>query len=402
MLSLCAVLVVHSLPPLLGSLIAALCSFVALAAGTVAFAGVLVLLRCTRAARGQRDLFLELNRSREPEAIKAGLTRTTRLRRWLARRLMGYDLLVGDTVVIKSWDEIRATLDDRGCLEELPFMPEMLASCGQRAVVFRCVHRLFDYRKSRRMRHMDRGVLLVGAVCEGSAHGGCEAACHTIWKPAWLRRAEPDDAAAAPASTARSIPSLDARVLQAGTLGPRYTCQLTQLHAASRPIARWTVTDFLLPVVSGNVAPAAFVLGWLTYLFNLVQHRRQGISFPEFEAPAGGPGGAPHEAARLQSGDPVVVRSAAQIRATLDDQLMHRGMWFEPDMLKHCGHRYRVQAEISKLIDIVTGEIRTMKTPAYVLRDVHFSGERQLFNAQHEPLFWRGVWLQRDGSDRVS
>ena len=71
-------------------------------------------------------------------------------------------------------------------------------------------------------------------------------------------------------------------------------------------------------------------------------------------------------------------------------------MWFEPDMMKHCGHRYRVQAEIRKIVDIVNGEMRTMKTPAYVLRDVHFSGERQLFNAQYEPLFWRAAWLRRD------
>jgi hypothetical protein len=76
---------------------------------------------------------------------------------------------------------------------------------------------------------------------------------------------------------------------------------------------------------------------------------------------------------------------------------MHRG-WFEPDMMKHCGQRYEVQAEIRKLIDIVTGEMLVMKTPAYVLRDVHFSGERQLFNSQYEPLFWRAIWLRRDPS----
>jgi hypothetical protein len=43
--------------------------------------------------------------------------------------------------------------------------------------------------------------------------------------------------------------------------------------------------------------------------------------------------------------------------------------------------------------------MRTMKTPAYLLREVHFSGERQLFNAQHEPLFWRAAWLQRTRPD---
>jgi hypothetical protein len=91
------------------------------------------------------------------------------------------------------------------------------------------------------------------------------------------------------------------------------------------------------------------------------------------------------------------VKPAAAIRATLNDQFLHRGLYFEPDMLKHCGRRYCVQAEVTKLIDIVTGEMRTMKTPAYVLDDMRFSGERQLFNAQHEPLFWRSAWLQRVG-----
>jgi hypothetical protein len=186
----------------------------------------------------------------------------------------------------------------------------------------------------------------------------------------------------------------DAAVLKASNGAPRYTCQLTQLHAASKPIGRWDIGDFLRPLVAGNVAFGAFLVGCLTYLFNDVQQKRRGVGFPTFEVSAQGEGS---EDWRLQAGDQVVVRSPAEIRATLNDQLMHRGLWFEPDMLKHCGRRYAVQSEVTKLIDIVTGEMRTMQTPAYILRDVHFSGERQLFNAQHEPLFWRSVWLRRDG-----
>jgi hypothetical protein len=378
--------------------VAALSVLVALGAATLTCAGAVVLVRYKRGALGERDLFLELNRSREPAAIKAAaVARTTRVRRWLARRLLGHDLVVGDLVDIKSWAEIRATLDERGCLEQLPFMPEMLAMCGQRAYVVRCVHRLFDYRKSRRMRHMDGAVLLVGTVCDGLNHGGCEAACHTIWKSAWLRRIERSDDATSspPVSSNRSDPVKDTAVLQFGTNAPRYACQLTQLHAASQPSGNWSAANFLRPLVSGNVAPAAFVVGWLTYLFDELQHQRQGVHFPEFEAAVQDSGR--HEEIRLKVGDRVVVRSSAAIRATLNDQLMNRGLGFEPDMLKHCGRRYCVQGEVKRLIDIVTGEMRTMKTPAYILRDVHFSGERQLFNAQHEPLFWRGAWLQRCG-----
>lgn len=339
---------------------------------------------------------MELNRSREPVAIKAAATaRTTRVRRWLAQRLLGHDLVVGDMVEVRPWVEIRASLDERGCLEQLPFMPEMAGMCGQRAFVFRCAHRLFDYRKSRRMRHMDGAVLLVGAVCDGSKHGDCEAACHTIWKAAWLRRIERgDDKVGAPTLSDCPDPRNSA-TLQFGTRAPNYACQLTQLHAASRPIANWNVSNFFRPLIAGNVTLAAFAVGWLTHLFNELQHLRQGVSFPAFEVAE--EDGKRREGIRLEAGDQVVVRSSAAIRATLNDQFMHRGLWFEPDMLKHCGRRLCVQAEVRKLIDIVTGEMRTMKTPAYALREVHFSGERQLFNAQHEPLFWRSAWLERDG-----
>ena len=392
---LCALLGLHWLPSVLGLVLAALGALVGLGAATLACASALVVFRYRRSALGERDLFLELNRSREPAAIKAAAARRiARLRRWLARRLLGHDLVVGDRVEIKTWAEIRATLDEQGSLEQLPFMPEMLAMCGQRAHVFRCVHRLFDYRKTRRMRHMDGAVLLVGTVCDGSSHGGCQAACHTIWRSAWLRRVErSDDATHAAASSDGSYPRDDTGVLLPGTRAPRYACQLTQLHAASRPIGNWSATNFLRPLVAGNVTPAAFVVGWLTHLFNELQGLRQGLDFPVFEPAVPATGG--REETRLEVGDRVLVRSSAEIRTTLNDQFLHRGLWFEPDMLKHCGHRYCVQAEVKKIIDIVTGEMRTMKTPAYVLLGVHFSGERQQFNAQHEPLFWRGAWLQQ-------
>lgn len=385
------------LPKVVGPVVAAVSVLVALGAATLACASAVVLVRYKQGALGERDLFLELNRFREPAAIKAGaVARTTRARRWLAQRLLGHDLVVGDLVEVKTWAEIRATLDERGCLEQLPFMPEMLTMCGQRAYVFRCVHRLFDYRKTRRMRHMEGAVLLVGTVCDGSNHGGCEAACHTIWKSAWLRRVgRSEETAGAPISSNPSVRVKDAVVLQFGTQAPRYVCQLTQLNAASQPVGKWSATNFLRPLIAGNVAPAAFAVGWLTHLFNELQHLRQGVSFPAFEVAV--QDGGTREEIRLEAGDQVVVRSSAEIRATLNDQFVHRGLGFETDMLKHCGHRCRVQAEVKRLIDIVTGEMRTMKTPAYILRDVHFSGERQLFNAQYEPLFWRGAWLRREG-----
>jgi len=393
--SLLALIGLYRLSGVVGPVVAALSLLATLGAATLFCASVLVLLRHRRGMLGERDLFLELNRSREPGAIGAAtVAGPANMRRWLARSVLGHDFVVGDLVEIRTWEEIRSTLDEQGCLDGLPFMPEMLAMCGRRAYVFRCMHRLFDYRKTRRMRHMEGAVLLVGAVCDGLGHGACEAACHTIWKSAWLRRVGRNDVmTGARALTDRSDPIEDL-VLRSGTQAPRHVCQLTQLNAASRPVRSWSAANFLRPLIAGNVAPTAFIAGWLTYLFNEVQHYRQGVGFPAFEAAIKGGGGI--EEAGLNAADRVVVRSSAEIRATLNDRLEHRGLWFESDMLKHCGRRCCVQAEVKNLIDIVTGELRAMKTPAYILSDVHFSGERQLFNAQYEPLFWRGVWLRRE------
>ena len=393
-------LALAAIPGALGALIVVVASALFVGMVTLASAGLVVLLRCRREAQGRSDLFLELNRSRDADAVVAGSpAHVGRWRRWLGRRLFGHDLLVGDMVEVKSWAEIRASLDERGCLEGLPFMPEMTAMCGQRATVFRCMHRVFDYRKSRRMRHMDGAVLLVAAPCDGAHHGGCQAACAIIWKAAWLRRLRVDgDAARRPAPSAPPVDAA-AEVAKFAPPGPPYVCQLTQIHAASRPIPPVSLRLFLLPLVSGNVARAAFVVGWLTRLFNELQQWRGGVEFPGFRHTSTKGAGPVHEEAPFSPGDAVVVRSASEIRATLDERSLHRGLYFEPDMSKHCGKRRRVQAEVGRLIDIVTGEMRVMKTPAYILQNVHFSGERQLFNSQCEPLFWRAAWLSKDRAD---
>jgi hypothetical protein len=145
-------------------------------------------------------------------------------------------------------------------------------------------------------------------------------------------------------------------------------------------------------LISGNVSLAAFVVGWLSVVFDQLQHWRGGMAFPNFGSPV--VGAAPPPSMALQIGELVVVRAAHEIRQTLDERSMHRGLYFEPDMLKHCGRRYHVQAEVNQLIDIVSGAMLRMKTPAYLLEDVFFSGERQRFNAQCEPLLWRSLWLR--------
>ncbi len=84
----------------------------------------------------------------------------------------GGSLRVGDMVEVRSAAEIRATLDDRGELESLPFMPEMVAFCGKRLSVHKVAHKICDTISRSGMRRMTGAVYLTGARCDGAAHGG--------------------------------------------------------------------------------------------------------------------------------------------------------------------------------------------------------------------------------------
>ena len=54
------------------------------------------------------------------------------------------DLRPGDWVEVRSEQEILATLDERGTLSGLVFMPEMLAQCGRRMQVFKRADKTCD------------------------------------------------------------------------------------------------------------------------------------------------------------------------------------------------------------------------------------------------------------------
>src|SRR5262249_11053010 len=117
------------------------------------------------------------------EGVQTLLTRA--MRAVLGRRHFG--LCPGDSVEIRSLDEILQTLDGRGMVNGLPFMPEMAAYCGTRARVLRRVDKLNDWIHDTGLKRMHGLVLLEGLRCDGSAHGQCQSSCHLRWQEIWLR-----------------------------------------------------------------------------------------------------------------------------------------------------------------------------------------------------------------------
>jgi hypothetical protein len=371
-------------------------SLLGLACGSVALGGVVVLYRSRGLERGQPDLFLRMNANRDLKVVSSGkLGWGTRVRRLFRRVLRRSYLLVGDLVQVRSLQEIKNTLDESGCLDRLPFMEEMAAFCGRRFPVFRCVDKIFDYGRSGRLRRIEDVVLLAGLRCDGSAHGGCQASCYLLWKTAWLKPARDD----AEQGDDRRTERAETRMVSVEQAAPSsYTCQFTQQTTASRPLSRWDIRQDLRPLFTGNLTVRAFSVGMLTRLFNRVDRLRGGSGYPPLSR--GTLKSTPASTYRLAPGDTVRVLGSERIAATLDEGTRNRGLWFDQEMIKHCGQHCRVSRRIDRIIDIATGRLLTMKTPCLVLQGVDSSGEFMRFWAQHEYLYWREVWLEPDASTR--
>jgi len=228
----------------------------------VAMGAVTVLYRDHLRVKGRVDLFDAANEYRSESTLVAANPDCGILFRRLCRRILRARwLLVGDIVKIRSLEEIHTTLDGSGCLDGLPFMAEMARFCGQQALVFRCVDKIYDYGRTKRLRRLRRAVLLTGLRCDGSAHGGCQASCYLLWKEAWLKPADMGRSARERCSGPASTPWCE------GTASTgRYTCQYTQLAAASTPMTKWDIRQDLRPVLAGNVTIGAFCVAIMTRL----------------------------------------------------------------------------------------------------------------------------------------
>jgi hypothetical protein len=325
-------------------------------------------------------------------------------------------LRVGDVVVVKSVEEILATLDENGELENLPFMPEMLAFCGQRLTVHKVAHKLCDALTWTGMHRMTRAVHLTGARCDGSAHGGCQTACSLYWKEDWLRRVEPDDPIGSSSRQESGLPAQGARLslpilavnTRRGTFedgATRYACQATEiLRAAPERLPVKDLSHFVDDVRLGNAGVFFVVRAVFVAAFNRVQSLsrgrlperlrfRRGLPWRFLAGTAGHP--TPTEVLDLQPGELVRVKTREAILATLDENLLNRGMGFDAEMSRYCGRTAVVQARVDRCLDERTGRLMTMKNPCIILEKTVCSGAYTSVCPREYVPFWREIWLER-------
>jgi len=308
----------------------------------------------------------------------------------------GTALRRGEIVEVKSAAEILDTLDERGTLESLPFMEEMLAYCGRRFAVAGRTEKICDTIQFTRSLRLPDAVLLEDLRCDGSGHDGCQAECRLYWKEAWLRRpgeevrAGPraDDASARAALLERLRKNVKDPSDAKGGPGARYRCQATETLEASEVLRTFDPRPYVREVSSGNVGLVRFtrVMARAAAVETLRKVRGDASASPRLE-PLG-----------LQPGDWVQVKSREEIEGTLNDQGKNRGLWFDREMLPFCGKTFRVRRRIERLIDERTGKMVGLTSDCVTLDGAVCSGEQSFarwFCPRAIYPYWREGWLRR-------
>jgi len=328
----------------------------------------------------------------------------------------------GDWVEVRCKEEILGTLDGRGRLDGLPFMPQMFRYCGQRARVYKRAHKTCEWVYTLMSRRVPRAVHL-DFRCDGEAYGGCQTLCLIYWKEDWLEPAK----ASRKASTGKirsEIRRAETAVcteadVWAGTLEgdpdgkgePRYICQGTQVPDFSTPLHRLDFRQYLEDYTSGNFGLGRVLLGLynalanrrrigrpLRWFYDVVQRIRSGTLYPNKKGTVPAGQRTPTCELNLQPGEMVRVKSYEEILSTLNARGENRGLHFDAEMTPYCGGTYRVKKRLNKYIDEKTGKLMTMKNEVIVLEDVicqsRFSTCRILC-PRSIYSWWREIWLER-------
>lgn len=320
----------------------------------------------------------------------------------------------GDRVRLKSAEDIAATLDAEGRTDALPFMTELWGFAGRELTVAARADKTCDTVDMTGMnRKMTRTVHLEGARCDGGGHGGCQAFCLLFFKEDWLERvegAESDDGTdpvdgTEPVTAMEPPPAVMARLDDFAHAGENvYRCQATELLRASSPLAGHS--HYVDDLRTRNVPLSKFIKGIAFALLNRYQQASQrlpravrlfdGRRIPRVRGRVVDGQWPMTEPLNLEPGDLVEVRSREEIEATLDGSQKNRGLWFDEEMLAHCGRRGRVHHRVERLVDEKSGRMLTVKKDLVVVEGmIGCAGVYHSLCPRSFIAMWREAWLRR-------
>ena len=339
----------------------------------------------------------------------------------------------GDWVEVQRKEDVLRTLDAKGQLEGLPFMPQMFQYCGQRFRVFKRAHKTCDTVNGPAGLRMNNAVHLEGIRCDGQAYGGCQAGCMVFWKTAWLKKVSgPENSVLNASSEGNRVSKTSAfpsatwerggdegaaweragngsATLERGGNGgcteaevwagtkadsndnsgdPTYVCQITQLPLATTRLSPWDISQYLEDYTSRNVDLFTIAAGFVYATYNRIINLGIGIGpimrwvYDSFQAVRGGvpyprrwgtiPEGQPTPFATLdlKPGELVRVKSYDEILQTLTTTNRNRGLFFDAEMVPFCGKTYRVRTRVNSILNEKTGKMMKMKNDCIILEDV--------------------------------
>jgi hypothetical protein len=96
-------------------------------------------------------------------------------------------LKVGDRVRVRSFEEIKRTLDVYGRNRGLGFSAEMRKYCGQTLTVSYIMRNVIS-EYTGELKQASNTVLLDGSICDGEYHSRCQRQCPHMWREIWLER----------------------------------------------------------------------------------------------------------------------------------------------------------------------------------------------------------------------
>jgi hypothetical protein len=315
-------------------------------------------------------------------------------------------LRAGDWVQVRSLDAILATLDDAGALDAVPFMPEMAAYCGLKFEVWKRADKTCDEGRGGAIRRLTGAVHLKEARCDGSAHGGCDAGCLFFWKEQWLERIDPFEetqpagAISSPRAPTRCSRETLIRATRRGAVEQNgdqtFSCQATQVHSFTTPLAWWDLRQYVRDVLTRNVSFVEFFRGLYIGAFNKIQHMRRSSAF--HSSVRGSNKRTPQASLDLAPGDLVQINSSQAITQTLDPHGKNTGLSFRPVMLPYCGKQYRVLRRVNQIINPGTGKMLRLGGNCVILDGVVCTGDVRRFCPRMVYTYWRDIWLTKVSS----
>lgn len=314
--------------------------------------------------------------------------------------MMPRPLRKGDVVTVRMPEEILDTLDDRGERDGLPFMPEMVAMCGQSFQVLARAERICDTVSGAGTRSMADTVFLDDVRCDGGGHAGCAHGCRIYWKESWLSPASQNSGNSEtvdPASAAALLDMVSRHTTQGDDpLALRYRCQATQALDASTPVSIRDIRSYVREYQVDNVPLTRFARV-LARAAVMEPARILGL-LPAAPLRGKGPKSVRTPVLDLKPGDWVRVKSREEIEATLNDKGKNRGLWFDREMLPFCGREFEVRQRVERIVDEANGQLIELTTDCVTLDGAVCSGERSTcrwFCQRGIFPFWREGWLER-------